>query len=300
MEVNTEAWSVGKYAKRSAIIHLNSDAEALTARLQSGSITAANSDGATADLRITLDANRAAGVAVGMFLRVVVTTVATSVTASHFREIAAFNAAADVDIAVAVPDLTNVNINNVTHRATFEIFDKGFSPGSSNVNFPVTIPNYIGYPEHQRCLVQVLSMATVPKSTGDENFTQDGQTRPLIVGLELEGVAVQNVFTNNHGYDPVSFTSSSGMNTSNLIFIGHMQKLASSFMYSANRSITDDGVLISSPFGKRLRVRIKSMTTNDDLVLNSASGDDDEEAKNNPVHITLRLLFLDDDEVPDR
>ena len=29
MEVNTEAWSVGKYAKRSAIIHLNSDAEVL-------------------------------------------------------------------------------------------------------------------------------------------------------------------------------------------------------------------------------------------------------------------------------
>lgn len=246
MEVNTEAWSVGKYAKRSAIIHLNSDAEAVTARLQSGSITAANSDGATADLRITLDANRAAGVAVGMFLRVVVTTVATSATASHFREIAAFNAAADVDIAVAVPDLTNANINNVTHRATFEIFDKGFSPGSSNVNFPVTIPNYIGYPEHQRCLVQVLSMATVPKPTGDENFTQDGQTRPLIVGLELEGVAVQNVFTNNHGYDPVSFTSSSGMNTSNLIFIGHMQKLASSFMYSANRSITDDAPAVTT------------------------------------------------------
>ncbi len=103
-----------------------------------------------------------------------------------------------------------------------------------------------------------------------------------------------------HNLQLASFTSSSGMNTSNLIFIGHMQKLASSFMYSANRSITDDGVLISSPYGKRLRVRIKSMTTNDDLVLNSASGDDDEEAKNNPVHITLRLLFLDDDEVPDR
>ena len=56
MEVNTEAWSVGKYAKRSAIIHLNSDAEAVTARLQSGSITAVNSDGATADLRITRSA----------------------------------------------------------------------------------------------------------------------------------------------------------------------------------------------------------------------------------------------------
>ena len=164
MEVNTEAWSVGKYAKRSCIIHLNSDAEAVTARLQSGSITAVNANGAGgANLRITLDANRLAGVAVSMFLRVVVTTVATGLTATHFREIAAFNGATDVDIAVAVPDLTNANINNVTHRATFEIFDKGFSPGSSNVNFPVTIPNYIGYPEHQRCLVQVLSMATVPQ-----------------------------------------------------------------------------------------------------------------------------------------
>ena len=29
-------------------------------------------------------------------------------------------------------------------------------------------------------------------------------------------------------------------------------------------------------------------------------GDANDEIKNNPVHITLRLLFLDDDEIPDR
>ena len=74
---------------------------------------------------------------------------------------------------------------NTTHTATFEIYEKGFQPGQSNVNFFATIPNYIGYPEHQRCLVQVLNISTVPTATGQQNFTRNGQTRPLVVGVEL-------------------------------------------------------------------------------------------------------------------
>ena len=46
------------------------------------------------DKRITLNANRANGVAVGNFLRVVVTTTATGEKATHFREITGLNGAA--------------------------------------------------------------------------------------------------------------------------------------------------------------------------------------------------------------
>ena len=116
-----------------------------------------------------------------------------------------------------------------------------------------------------RCLVQVQSFTTMPKSArgAGNDMTEDTQTAPLLVGVELEGVAVHNSFTNNIGYNPFNFAPGS-TNTSQLIgafpttLSGHTARI-----YVANRSITDDGVLISTPFGKRLRVRVKNMTTND-------------------------------------
>ena len=44
------------------------------------------------------------------------------------------------------------------------------------------------------------------------------------------------------------------------------------------------------------------MTTNDVLVMKPKAGGGDavDEPKNNPLHISLRVLFLDDDEIPDR
>jgi hypothetical protein len=64
----------------------------------------------------------------------------------------------------------------------------------------------------------------------------------------------------------------------------------------------DDGVLIGTPFGKRLRVRITNMTTNDPLMMQPKvnDGDADDEIKNNPVHLSLRFLFVDGDEIPER
>ena len=43
-------------------------------------------------------------------------------------------------------------------------------------------------------------------------------------------------------------------------------------------------MLIGTPFGKRLRVRIKNMTTNDPLVMQPKNDDGDasDEVKNNP------------------
>ena len=54
MEVNTEAWSVGKYAKRSAIIHLNSDAEVLATEVMAeNAIQQVSADGLTITLTNT-------------------------------------------------------------------------------------------------------------------------------------------------------------------------------------------------------------------------------------------------------
>ncbi len=59
--------------------------------------------------------------------------------------------------------------------------------------------------------------------------------------------------------------------------LGHttLQKFNATRHYTSNRSITDDGVLIGTPFGKRLRVKIKNMTTNDLLVMQPKNDDGD-------------------------
>jgi hypothetical protein len=60
----------------------------------------------------------------------------------------------DVTVAAgnAFTNMTNGDLQN----AQYEVYDRGFPAGQSNVDFYTTIPNYNGYPEHKRCLVQVL------------------------------------------------------------------------------------------------------------------------------------------------
>ena len=78
-----------------------------------------------------------------------------------------------------------------------------------------------------------------------------------------------------------------------------------SYGYDNSRSVLDDGVLINSPFGKSVRVRFLNLTTNETLNTNAADdlGDNRNTTSdiiNNPTHVTLRLLFLDDDDIPMR
>jgi hypothetical protein len=82
--------------------------------------------------------------------------------------------------------------------------------------------------------------------------------------------------------------------------------------FRSERSIVDGGVLCSSPFGKGVRVRFINMTTGDTLATALSNFQEDDETaddyninadlaiERNPTHVVLRVLFLDDDEVPDR
>ena len=91
MEVNTEAWSVGKYAKRSAIIHLNSDAEVAAKEVMAlNAIQQVSADGLT----ITLTNVSPAGGIATMILKV------KSDTGTEWREIDT-NAAGSNDVTVA-------------------------------------------------------------------------------------------------------------------------------------------------------------------------------------------------------
>ena len=294
---SSDPWSVGKYAKRSAIIHLNSDAQAQTAAVgAAGAITGVSASGLIITLEVAF-----APAAVGYFLRVV------SDTGTEFRELSAGGSGANT-VNVLAGNLFNNIVNGALQNGTYKIYSKNFQDNTaqSNVNFTVDIPNIIGYPEHNRCLAQVLSTSTAPLLADTTTFVANGQVVPVVCGVELSGVAVHNSFTNNHGYSALNFTSGS-FNESHLLAVVPLDNLPrgtanAGRSYVSNRSILDDGVLIGSPFGSRLGIKLLNMTTNEPLVLapGTDSGNGDGEAKNNPVHIVIRLLFLDRDEVPER
>ena len=295
-----DQWSVGKYAKRSAIIHLNSDAQAQTVAVvgepEAKDITGVSADGRT----ITLE-DAFVPAALGYFLRVV------SDTGTEFRELSGGgNGARDVNVAAGnvFTNITNADV----HNGTYKIYSKGFQDNTdqSNVNFTVDIPNIIGYPEHNRCLAQVLSISTAPLLADATTFVANGQVVPVVCGVELSGVGVHNSFTNTNGYSALNFTSGS-FNESHLLAVVPLENLPRAIgnagrSYVSNRSILDDGVLIGSPFGSRLGIKLLNMTTNEPLVLapGTDNGNSDGEPKSNPVHIVIRLLFLDRDEVPER
>ena len=198
------------------------------------------------------------------------------------------------------------------------ITNLGFANSTENhCNYRVTIPNIIGYPEHKRCLVQVQSVSV----HADNYIAPDPSDRlnPLFLGVEINGIGVQGNFSS---FVQVANGSRSGGKVSNTNIVGYCnletrglrevsqynydESTAFAYGFDNYRSILDDGVLCSSPFGKQIHVRLINLTNKKDLNTNSSNGafvktsNDNKDIINNPTHLTLRLLFLDDDELPMR
>ena len=194
MEVNTEAWSVGKYAKRSAIIHMNSEAAKHVTRLVLGAGTAVNADqDGDADGRLTLNPAPPAGLRLTDYIKIVVSNGAGVVTNSEYRDLVLISGA-DVDISLVISQLTNANFTNANFTATYELFRREFPSSETSVKFSTTTPNYIGYPEHKRCLVPVQHVAVFPTDIDDSgDIDLPLLVRPLMLGVELDGVPVEKV-----------------------------------------------------------------------------------------------------------
>ena len=194
-----------------------------------------------------------------------------------------------------------------------------FPSGQSHSDYVVNIPNIIGYPEHKRCLVQLQSLSLFPNNefamTDLNHNTRPGvaqQACPVYVGVEVQGVGGSNMFTSSGG----TLRDTQLVGTCCLDVKGHRFEHLSggsvdvghrvmSYGYDNSRSVLDDGVLINSPFGKSVRVRFLNLTTNETLNTNAADDlgnnrNPTSDIINNPTHLTLRLLFLDDDELPMR
>ena len=190
-----------------------------------------------------------------------------------------------------------------------------FPEGQDHCNYEVTIPNTIGYPEHKRCLVQVQSLCVYAKNEFlDSNiYSMSDRVNPVYVGVLLDGVGGQNVYSTFLSNE----TTESKVSTTSLVgsFCLDSRGQRSWFHTDSNpplsygfdnqRSILDDGVLINSPFGKQLRVRLINLSNK--KTLNTNTGEHDEtghapsdDINENPTHLTLRILFLDDDDLPDR
>lgn len=194
-----------------------------------------------------------------------------------------------------------------------------FPSGQSHADYIVNIPNIIGYPEHKRCLVQLQSLSLFPTNefsmtnlTHTTRPNEADQVCPVYVGVEVQGIGGQNMFSTAGG----TLRNTQLVGTCCLEVKGHRNQIMAgsgvdighrvlSYGYDNSRSILDDGVLVNSPFGKSVRVRFVNLTTNQTLNTNAnddynANRDGQSDIINNPTHLTLRLLFLDDDDLPMR
>ena len=187
----------------------------------------------------------------------------------------------------------------------------------NHCDYRINIPKIIGYPDHKRCLVQVLQASFFGKAGFSENDAiTGGQELPAVVGVEMSSIAPQNSFTSSNGRsrtggDPASFGQSTMIAYGILQPYGtHVQSGTGgtaesdrvnqrlSYGFTSSRGILDEGVLVSSPFGTQVRVRFVNMTTHETLATSNAT--EFHNIQKNPTHLVLRFLFLDDDEVPMR
>jgi len=140
---------------------------------------------------------------------------------------------------------------------------------------------------------------------------------PVYVGVEVEGIAVQNNFSSHIGSTRFGgkVQSTQLVGTFNLESKALRQasevhydvSRAFAYGFDNHRSILTDGVLCSSPFGREIRIKLLNLTNKELLNTNSDNGNvlmketpNSKDIINNPTHLTLRLLFLDDDDLPMR
>ena len=193
---------------------------------------------------------------------------------------------------------------NLFPATKIDVVSHGFASSTDNhCNYTVTIPNTIGYPEHKRCLVQVQSLSCHNEAL----FVPDHDKRlnPVYVGVEVQGLGAQSNFS-SHVTLSKDNRFDGNVADSNVVAYLNLTNGVNALSYQNNRSILDDGVLCSSPFGKQLRIKLLNLTNKDLLNTNASTATairdhtDLTDLINNPTHLTLRLLFLDDDDLPMR
>lgn len=193
---------------------------------------------------------------------------------------------------------------------------------ADNCDYVVDIPNIVGYPEHKRCLVQMLQASFFAKNMFKENnLDEGGQNLPVMVGVDMSSLAPQQSFSSSVRHsmtEPAQFRNTTMIgygilepfgSASNVGTAGESGRINQRLAYgfSSPRGILDEGVLISSPFGSQVRVRFVNLSTHQTLRTDSSESHPSdhtlftaEDIQNNPTHLILRFLFLDDDEVPMR
>ena len=189
-------------------------------------------------------------------------------------------------------------------------------PNDNHCNYAVTIPNLIGYPEHKRCLLQVQSLSVHSEAYAVPDASK--RINPVYVGVQVDGIAVQNNFSSHIESRRFGGKVQSTQLVGNFNLESKALRQASEMHYDVSRafaygfdnsrSILDDGVLCSSPFGRQIRIKLLNLTNSELLNTNSDNGtqlriphrSNSKDIINNPTHLTLRLLFLDDDDLPMR
>jgi hypothetical protein len=115
---------------------------------------------------------------------------------------------------------------------------------------------------------------------------------PMTVAVTINNIGVQNVYTSTKdGVAAPRPVVGVGMLISKSMMEGQ-------WGFQNDAPVGGSGVLCNSPFGKSVEVDLVNLTTNTTLTTNDA--DWRQRIENNPNHLVLKMLFLDEDEVPDR
>eukprot|EP01046_Picozoa_sp_COSAG06_P026201 COSAG06_NODE_2243_length_7267_cov_3.942662_4_plen_210_part_00 len=170
-------------------------------------------------------------------------------------------------------------------------FTKPHPLTGTNCDFITHIPNSIGYPERQRCLIQVQQVAfsgLLDFNTASEYDSTSCHT-PALIGVEVGGLNPLKSYS-THLSDQMRHTD--------IIHYGVPEKRGTTWVLDSKKSIVEDGVLVNSPFGSNIKVRLVNMASHDTLdTFASATTDRHKLASSNSVHVTFKLLFLDEDEL---
>jgi len=136
----------------------------------------------------------------------------------------------------------------------------------------------------------------VDNATGARSYLHQSK----VLGVEIAGLTSQIVSSNSLNTALVGvLTHKGGMTQSTATNDGD------GLTFSGDGDILQEGVMSQSPFGKRLRITIKDLVTNEVAYSSfrpqGADGTNSPFAhpKNHPVVLKLRLLFLDNEDLKD-
>ena len=175
-------------------------------------------------------------------------------------------------------------------------------------DFFVNLPHHPSFTKKTRCLAFVESVTTARFQLTSQALveTQDG-VQPVVLGVEIKEMTPQNMMFDKDIVPYVGIVQRTDGSGYSMVKDAYANQNPTGNTFVSHGDIIHNGILCHSPFGKRIRVRLVNLGNIDANTTGMGPnlfGSEQAVASNhnptaNPVHIKLRLLFLDNDDLKD-